>query len=82
MTPRPIHGLRRLCDALPQTKLDEPLASLSALQRLLVLAVTTLVVLTLLPQFVPEEAMPTVGVALAIGTMHALSTVVAWYNQR
>jgi len=82
MTPRPIHGLRRLCDALPRTKLDEPLASLSALQRLLVLAVTTLVVLTLLPQFVPEEAMPTVGVALAIGTMYALSTVVAWYNQR
>jgi len=82
MASRTFPRLRRLCDTLPKSKLDEQLASLSTLQRLLVFAVTTLVVLTVPPLLVDDAAAPTVGLALGFGTLSALSALVARYNQR
>lgn len=82
MSSNPLHRLRRLCEALPKSKLDEQLASFSVLQRLLVFAVTVLVVLTAPPLLVNDAAAPTVGIALGFGTLSALSALVARYNQR
>lgn len=74
--------LRRLCTALPKSKLDEQFASLSAIQQLLVFAITALVVLTIPPLLVTNAAAPTVGVALGFATLSALSTLITRYNKR
>lgn len=74
--------LRRLCDVLPKGRIDERFASLSRFQRLLVLGVTSVVVLTVTPLLVGGAGTPVVAVGLAIGTMHALSALIARYDRR
>jgi len=69
--------LRRLCHALPTSKLDEQFASLSPRRKLLVFAVTTTVVLTVPRLLVDDAAAPTVGVALAFGVLSALTNLLA-----
>jgi len=73
---------RRLCNALPKTKLDRQFESLSLRQKAGVVLVTGVVVVTV-PRLVAEpETVPTVAVPLAFGTMWALVGLLAWYNRR
>lgn len=74
--------LRRVCDAVPKSKLDEQLESLSVLQRLLVLVVTGIAVFTVAPLLTDADGMPVVAVALAFGTMWAVAYLIAWYNRK
>ena len=60
--------LRRLCDALPASRLEEQLASLPAAQRLLAYLLTVAVVLLVPPRLVDEPAVTPVAVALAFLT--------------
>jgi len=82
MPSRSFPRLRRLCNALPKSKLDEQLASLPALQRLLVFTVTALVVLTVPPLLVDEAARPAVTVTIGFVTLVALTGLLARYNHR
>jgi len=82
MPSRSFPRLRQLCNALPKSKLDEQFASLPALQRLLVFAVTTLVVLTVPPLLVDQAARPAVTVTIGFVTLVALTGLLARYNHR
>lgn len=75
-------GLRRVCEAVPKTKLDTKLESLSALQRLLVFVVTAGIVLTVAPLLTGSDGAPVVAVALAFGTMWGLADLLSWYNRQ
>lgn len=80
MASRSFPRLRRLCNALPKSKLDDQLASFSALQRLVVFAVTTLVVVTVPPLLVDDAARPAVTVTIGFVTLVALTSLLARYN--
>jgi len=67
---------------LPKSKLDEQLASLPALQWLLIFAVTALVVLTVPPLLVDEAALPAVTVTIGFGTLVALTGLMTRYNHQ
>lgn len=82
MPARSFPRLRRLCNALPKSKLDEQLASLPTLHRLLVFAVTALVVLTVPQLLVDEAARPAVTVTIGFVTLVALTGLLARDDHR
>ena len=83
MTSRSFPRLRRLCNALPKTKYDRQFESLSALQQLLAVVATGIVVLTVPPLLVDSSAAQnTVAVSLAIGVLYSLSSLLARYDRR
>lgn len=82
MTSNTFPRLRRLCDALPKTKYDKRFESLSTLQRLLALAVASIVVLTVPPLLVDSSGgRVVVAVALAFGILYSVSTLIVRYNR-
>lgn len=83
MTSKTFPRLHRLCTALPATNVDEHFNSLSTGQRWLALLVASLVVLTIPPLLVNEPGVRViVSVGIGVGTLHGVSTLIAWYAQR
>ncbi|UPW00987.1 hypothetical protein M0R88_02540 [Halorussus gelatinilyticus] len=83
MTSKSFPRLRRLCNTLPKTSYDRDFESLSALQQLLTVVATAVVVLTIPPLLVESpEAESTVGVSLAVGVLYSLANLLARYNRR
>jgi hypothetical protein len=70
--------VRGLCNALPKTKLDKQFESLSLLQQLLVLVITSAVVL--MGSLWVVDAV--VAAVFAFGIMSAVTNLLVRYNQR
>ncbi len=82
MTARWFPGLRRVCEAVPTTNLDEQLESFSVLQRLVVFVASGLTAFMLASLLTDGGATPAVAVVLAFGTLQAFTDVIAWYNRQ
>jgi hypothetical protein len=74
--------LKNACNALPNSELDRQYQSLSRLQQLLVLAVSSAVVLTVSHLLADPEAIAPLSVPLAFLTFSIVSKVIARYNER
>ena len=80
MTTERLSRLRRLCNAVPETEFDRRFKSLSVLQRVLVLVVTSIIIVAVDSLLVPPEMVALVAVPLAFGTMWAIVDLLTWYN--